>query len=208
MQPKLKEMRDRVRGGLGNTFYAEAKIPPRFKSKTLSNFKGKTSQYKDAILNSKSLFITGACGTGKTHIAVALMVEWFAENLQIVDERGGKEIQNTKGYPLFLPATEFFLKLKTTFNSTTQTEVDVLNNLDDCELLLLDDLGSDKVSDWSKQIIYTLIDRRYRNMQQVIITSNLSLKEIAQRYDDRIASRLVEMGEIVELSGEDRRVRS
>ena len=207
LQKSLTQMKIQLRNGLGNVFYEKANIPLRFKGKTLANFKGRTDQYKNTILNGKSIFITGSCGTGKTHLAIALATEWFAESLQIVNGIINEEIQDVKGYPLFLPATEFFLKLKTSFNSSTQTVADILDNLDNCKLLLLDDFGTDKVSDWSKQIIYTLIDRRYRNMQQIIITSNLSLKGIAQRYDDRIASRLAEMGSVVEISGSDKRVK-
>ena len=199
----LKETQQCVRSGQDDMFYIEAKIPLRFINKTLANFKGDTKKYKQAILEGQSIFITGSCGIGKTHLAVALATEWFAENLHITDS----EIQSSKGYPLFLPATELFLKLKTSFSSKSQTEADILNELDNYNLLILDDLGTDKVSEWSKEIVYLLIDRRYRNMQQIIITSNLSLKEIAQRYDERIASRILGMGIVVRLGGKDKRLK-
>ena len=88
----LKETQQRIRSGQDDMFYIEAKIPPRFKGKTLANFKGDTEKYKQAILKGQSIFITGPCGIGKTHLAVALATEWFAENLHITDS----EIQPSK----------------------------------------------------------------------------------------------------------------
>ena len=73
-------------------------------------------------------------------------------------------------------------------------------------LLVLDDLGAEKTSDWSRQVFYLLLDRRYREMKQTIITTNLSLEQIAETFDDRVASRLCEMGVTIELKGKDKRV--
>jgi DNA replication protein DnaC len=110
-------------------------------------------------------------------------------------------------YPLFLPSSEFFLQLKDTFGNNKISEQDIIQQYDRSPLLVIDDVGSEKISDWSRQMFYVLIDRRYRNKKQTIITSNLNLKQISELIDDRISSRIVGMGKVVEFFGEDYRLR-
>jgi len=208
-EKKLLRAKNKVKSGLSEEFYKNANIPIRFKQKTLSNFVGKESKEKakKLVLDNKSVFITGSWGLGKTHLGIALLMEWFANTLQNEEQIDGNyKIVCSRGFPLFLPATELFLRLKNSFDTKTETEKDILDSLDRKDLLMLDDLGTDKVSEWSKQIIYTLIDRRYRNVKPIIITSNLSLKEIADVYDGRVASRLIEMGGVIDLKGRDKRI--
>lgn len=174
-------------------------IPERFQGKgfkTFVGFKEEIERARKAIAEGKSILLTGAAGLGKTHIAVALMLEWLMKN----------KPEKTSWYPKFLPAVELFLELKRTFNNEG-SEKDVLDKYSAIKLLCIDDVGAEKVSDWSRQSFYTLIDRRYREMKQTIITSNLSLEKISSLIDDRIASRIVEMGIVVEMQGEDYRLK-
>ena len=73
------------------------------------------------------------------------------------------------------------------------TEQDVLDKYSKCDLLLLDDLGSEKVSDFTIQSLYLVIDRRNRDLRPTIVTTNLSLEEIETQIDARMASRLADM---------------
>lgn len=182
-------------------------LPQRFKAKTLENFNGfgdKVASALKAIQSEKSVFLSGSCGTGKTHLACGLMYEWARQNIEIK----GDEIVYPKR-PIFLPAVEFFLQLKATFaQDSSVSEEDVISKYSAAEFLVLDDVGAEKISDWSRQGLYTLIDRRYRYMRPTIITSNLSLEEIGKQVDDRIASRIVEMGPVVNLGEKDFRLAS
>ena len=85
-----------------------------------------------------------------------------------------------------------------------ETESDVLDKYSSCELLILDDLGSEKTSDFTIQSLYLIIDRRYRNLKPTIITTNLTLPEIGEKIDARIASRLSEM-KVIEINMPDYR---
>lgn len=177
-------------------------LPKRLKGKSLENLVGYESQKLIAIAaikNGDSIFLSGPCGSGKSHFAYSLFAVWL--------EAHRKDVGEFSLEARFLPAVEFFHELRSTFGDHTEASEDqVMNQYGRDDLLLIDDVGAEKVSDWSRQMFYLLVDRRYRNCQQTIITSNLSLKQLSTAIDDRIASRIAEMGPVIELDGEDWRV--
>jgi DNA replication protein DnaC len=179
-------------------------VPDRFKDRTFATF-DPTDQAADlrkarqAVDEGKSLFLTGITGSGKSHLATAL----FYRRVAILEGTGCPWPERA----VFLPAVEFFVQLKKSFTDTERTESDVLDDYEKANILVIDDLGAEKVSDWSRQMLYTLIDRYYRNERQLIITSNLTLDQVAAQMDDRIASRLTEMGEIMTMLPIDHRVK-
>ena len=73
-------------------------------------------------------------------------------------------------------------------------------------LLILDDLGVEKTTEWALQALYVVVNRRYLDGRQTIITSNLTLDEVREKLGDRIASRIVGMCHPVRLTGRDRRL--
>lgn len=179
--------------------YVLMNVPKLYRGKTVANFNGFTDKVNVATLtieSGNSIFFTGQCGTGKTHLAVALMLLWVQKF----------KPKHSADYPLFLPAVEFFLEVKSTFDGAGN-EKEIIDKYSIVPLLVLDDVGAEKVTEWSRQVFYTLIDRRYRMMKQTIITSNLSLDDISKAIDDRITSRLIEMGKVIELNGEDYRLK-
>ena len=115
-----------------------------------------------------------------------------------------------KGNPVFLPAVELMLEIKESWrneeDSRAESEKRILDKYTRCPLLTIDDLGAEKVSEWSRQVIYLLIDRRYRDMKQTIITSNLTQGQLAEQLDARIASRIAEMGLVIDLGDKDYRL--
>ena len=72
-------------------------------------------------------------------------------------------------------------------------------------LLLLDDLGGHKPSEWREETIFKIIDYRYNEEKPTIVTSNLAPNEIGDVVGGKVASRLAEDATIVALNGEDRR---
>lgn len=199
-------------------------VDERFVEKNWESFQGLEPQVKlaqDTIKRGDSLTLSGPKGTGKTHMAVACIRTWLrymagklVPELEYVsgwfDESNADQwiFDHPHILPYFISAPEFFLELKATFNNSEYTERDVLDRYTSSKaLLVLDDLGAEKVSDWSRQMLFTLIDRRYRRMQQTIVTTNLSLDELAAHYDARVPDRLLEMGTIINLGGESYRVK-
>lgn len=185
-------------------------IPERYRDKSLENFDDKSvslsfkQQASKVFSSGKSLALLGNCGVGKTHLAVAMLNIWCEQNKHLKQDFDSA----SRYFAYFLPSNEFFMELKSTFDLKDKSELDIIADYGNRPLLIFDDLGSEKVTDWSRQVFYTLIDYRYREMKQTIITSNLTLNEIAEKFDDRIPSRLCEMGEVITLKGEDRRLRS
>lgn len=142
-----------------------------------------------------SLYITGVRGTGKTHLAAAILRE------RVLDRR--PHVSDIA----WISVPDLLLKIRATFRDRSeQSESGIIEEYSDCKLLVLDDMGVEKTSEWSLQTLYTIIDRRYREERQTIITSNLSLDELAEKLDDRIASRLSELCRVVVLTGPDRRI--
>lgn len=153
-------------------------------------------------IDGRSLYITGDCGVGKTYTAVSIM-RGFAKNLSC-----GNFVTPFGNLPIFVNVPELLMKIRTCFNSDSKTtEEAMLWKYFDTKLLVLDDLGAEKTSEWALQSLYVIINKRGSEKRQTIITSNLTLNEINDKLSDRIASRIRGMCNIVVMKGKDRRLR-
>ena len=198
-------IRQDVRSGISSKDNLKMDIPKRYCGKNLPQTQA-AQRAVEIIKNGDSLFLTGAAGSGKTHLAVALANIWLADSLKLY----GKEFEllPSKGYPFFLPAIELFLKIKAVWDADDHgiSEKSILDQYSSCPLLILDDLGAEKISDWSRAVVFAMLDRRHRNYKKTIITSNLTIKQLAERFDARIASRIAEMGSVLNLGEKDFRL--
>ena len=128
------------------------------------------------------LLLYGNVGSGKTHLAVSLIAQ-FIEDGRITPKNECR----------FLPASEYLFEIKSTYNSeSVQTEDNVLDKYSNVDLLILDDLGAESVSEWAVDRIRLLVDRRYRNLKPIIVTSNLTPEMIESKIDPRVSSRFAE----------------
>lgn len=158
-----------------------------------------------------SLFITGPYGTGKTYRAIGIL-ETFVKNLHcgyFHDKfcLGGNGNSPRINKPIFTTVPELLLKIRSCFGSVSaESEEGMLKPYLDTSLLVLDDLGVEKTTDWALQSLYVIINKRYTEELQTIITSNLSLTELSSKVGDRIASRIAGMCKILKLTGRDRRL--
>lgn len=85
---------------------------------------------------------------------------------------------------------------------------DYIHNLASCSLLVVDDLGAERQSDYALQIVESVIDERYKANKPIILTTNLSMAELQNPKDlkyARIYSRILSMTSPVKAQGEDRR---
>jgi DNA replication protein DnaC len=139
------------------------------------------------------LYLHGKTGGGKTYLASALL----------------NEVIIRTGRPgLFINVTQqLFPRLRNSYESEgrTETETQVMSKLARVPYLVLDDLGVERKTDWEAEVLYNLIDTRYRRRQPVIITSNLAPAELEDLSRGRIASRIEHMCKIQRMPDEDLR---
>lgn len=137
-----------------------------------------------------NLFLTGAPGLGKTFLSACIA--------RVVSEKGFSVVYDT--------AVNIFTQFEDAkFGRGEDAEESVRRYLS-CDLLILDDLGSELTSQMSQSALYTLINSRLMEDRHTVISSNLSLEEVRRRYQPMIASRLE--GEYRELTfvGQDIRL--
>ncbi|MEV6382017.1 ATP-binding protein [Streptomyces sp. NPDC051773] len=140
------------------------------------------------IAEGPSLLIAGPTGTGKTHQAY-----------------GAVRALLTRGVRLRWEATtsaDLHARLRPRAGHDSERDLQTLAR---CPLLVLDDLGAAKTSEWTEELTYRLINHRYERMLPTLITTNLPIPELRTALGDRVTSRLAEMTERVVLTGPDRR---
>lgn len=151
-----------------------------------------------------SLFITGEPGTGKTVLACSIAKE------NALNGKGIKFIS----YPAFimeLQAGWGKAERKSGYSWQANTAVpDPFINAEEKArfngLLVIDDLGAEKLTDYVRQITYFILNEREQRCLETIITSNFSLSELDNQFDSRISSRIAGMCKVIKLAGKDRRI--
>ena len=112
----------------------------------------------------KGLLIQGGVGRGKTYSACAILIELA----------GTRTIR-------FTSMGDFLLSIKSTF-STRETEQSVIERFTNVGVLVLDDLGQERLTSWSLPILFALIDARHRGSRPTILTSQFSGQALLDRF--------------------------
>lgn len=170
-------------------------LPSAYKDCSFETYQGNDKLVKDLqkliASNEDGIVLRGNTGCGKTHLAIAIAKQIPTEDKQV---RGSWE---TIPGTIFTTAPELLLKIRSAFrDDAKQSEEQLIDYYSGCELLILDDLGSEKTSEFAVTTLYVIIDRRLRDCRKTIITTNMSQQEIEQTFGARIASRLSGMENI------------
>jgi len=150
----------------------------------------------------KGLCMVGPSGVGKSVHAVLVMREWFTR--WAVQE--GLDIKQPEGAWKFVGCAGLVMRIQDAWHSDDESAYKILKAIAEVPHLILDDLGTEKPTEYVKQAIYFIINEREQWQRQTIITSNFSLEQIDAQYDSRISSRISGMADIREMRGKDRRV--
>lgn len=134
------------------------------------------------------LLLVGAVGTGKTHLAAAL-----ARTLLLVNQEAS-----------FRRCSDLYAELRESYRIEAGEE-SILSGYTRHRFLFLDDLGAGSLSDHERRFTLEVLDRRLNDMMPTCVTTNWSSQEIAEKMDERIASRLESFASL-RLEGKDRRL--
>jgi DNA replication protein DnaC len=141
--------------------------------------------------NGQGLIFTGDVGTGKTHLAAAIANYVMDEYVNTVYFSGSVEMLNA---------------LKSSYNAEDKNASSKLMNIiHDCDLLIIDDLGKEKLTEWSRETLYGIINYRYEHELPIIITTNYNANDLANRIGQATMSRLYEMCGGITMRGKDYR---
>jgi DNA replication protein DnaC len=146
----------------------------------------------------RGLFLLGPPGVGKTHLVVAVLK-------QAIRERGARG--------LFYDTRDLLRVIRSTYDPIVRTtEVEVLRPVMAVDLLVLDDLGAEKTSEWVEETLNLIVNTRYSERRTTLFTSNYDdipdstePNSLVGRIGFRMRSRLHEMCEFLKLDGADYR---
>ena len=140
------------------------------------------------------IYFTGPVGTGKTHAA------WHAGGGLVHGDGHGVDVRRVRTGVIVSRMTDLLDDLRPGDDSRQRVR--------DCQsaaLLVLDDVGAEKASEWTQERLYTIADHRYANCLPLIVTSNLPPGALDVTTGERVASRFAEMCAVIPMTGTDRR---
>lgn len=192
---------------------ADSGIKKRFLQRQFKNFRCDTAErrkcfdialeYADNFDSHKEkgegLFFEGTNGTGKTHLAAAIAIRLIARGIPVI----------------FKTFDDILTDIKRAYDTEGINEYEVKNVYKNVDLLIIDDLGKEKCTEWSMTILYSILNYRYESMLPVIITTNynadgLTRAMIPDGLDHTsimsTISRLKEVSTVVTMAWEDIRI--
>ncbi len=139
--------------------------------------------------NSGSIFMKGKTGLGKTHLSLAIANEVIKKGFGVI----------------YVSAPSLAHRLEKNFFS--KSDNDPINDmLLECDLLIVDDLGTEFHTQFSISEIYNILNSRILSLKPIIINTNLNLLELEKIYSERFVSRIMGNAEKLDFMGTDIRV--
>ena len=206
----------------GEALLASARIPKRYEHCELSNFEFEGPHrhlapsrmaackfVEEYPLENSGLLLIGSIGVGKTHLAVGII----------------KELIQSKGIAcLFYDYRELLKQIQNSYNESVKaTELEVLRPVFETEVLVLDELGAVKPTEWVWDTVSLILNTRYNDNRTTLITTNYPddaaretgssefsrahraarTETLGDRIGERMRSRLHEMCRVIKMEGAD-----
>lgn len=170
------------------------------KGADLPNFKvlqSKSDSILDFVNNGNNLYIYSEnCGNGKTSWSIRLMYSYF-------DKIWHKSCFDCKA--LFVSVPKFLYNCKRSISQDVKGFEELCNLISEVELVIWDDIGEMRASDYEHQILFQYIDDRINSKKSNIYTSNKNKEQLEDVLGVRLASRIYNCSECIEFVEEDKR---
>jgi DNA replication protein DnaC len=203
MEAELADEQRRERERKLRRLFDDTRLGERFKESTFEQWvsmPGTQKAFSEAVAmvdqwnerreTGQGLILYGPPGNGKSHLAASII--------------NGLVSKGVLG--VFLSVPELMDRIRYTYDTqNNETESAILAGLDSADLLILDDAGAERWSEWVESKLFRIIDTRYRKRKPIIVTTNLDLKALGQAVGLRSMDRLIEMCTVVELTGKSYR---
>ena len=175
-------------------------VPPRFRDRSLGSYgPGGSKAALDAAADLAmgeigSLVLSGPAGVGKTHLAAG-----------VVAMRGGMWCNVPELMAML--KEQMGVSRRDLLDNARTPATDIVERIGNyAGLVVLDDLGREKVTDWTGEIVYVLINTRYEHMRPTLVTTNLTGAELGASPYWPAISRLAEDGSLVAIDAPDHRL--
>jgi len=201
--------------------FAHAGVPPRYEACSFESFNGLTERLRAAKavlikfveeypVSGCGLLILGPCGVGKTHLAVAVLRALIYR----------REVEG-----IFYDFRELLRKIQNSYNAVSQgSEMEILKPVLESPVLVLDDLGAERPTEWVRDTFAYILNSRYNRKLTTVITTNFEdrIREtrtiedgtrlpteetLEERIGVRLRSRLHETCKVIQLEGDDFRAK-
>ena len=193
----IDEIRDmKVNSGIGKRYFKKtfSNYDRSINSKAVNECLTYCKNFLKNLKEGKGLFLTGTVGTGKTHLLAAI-IDYIARIYK-------RKINRV----MYFTSTGLLNEIRNSYNNNESEEF--VHKVKNCSLLLIDDFGAEKTTDWVLETYFEIIDFRYANLKPTIIATNLTDKEIKEKLSERIMSRIYECCKGIKLTGKDYRLGS
>ena len=187
-QSGIQEMISRENFDTLSTSYYEGEDLQRFENAALISHKF-VDNFKKSYQN---LLFYGTVGTGKSFLSGCIARELLSQGLSVIYFSSGGLFENLARY-------SFDVKAKETLYNFCK---DIYNS----DLVIIDDLGTEVTNSFVTSQLFSLLNERHLRQKATIISTNLNLEELRDRYSDRIFSRITSNYSLCKLTGPDIRM--